>query len=121
VDVSLTGALVILTTVISSIGLVVGRHRLMNIMLISVHRAHARKLVYAKLSALAARHTFGKFPAESLVLTLVAATIGILNRGWHIPCWFAHWCLQFPHRFPICGYRLVSRNLGRRGLVFFGY
>src|SRR5262249_28744422 len=76
----LTGALILLTGVISSIGLLVGGIGVMNIMLISVTERTGeiglRKAVGAKKADIRAQFLF-----EAVVLSLLGGIIGILCGG----------------------------------------
>ena len=114
----LTGALVILTTVISSIGLLVGGIGVMNIMLISVtertQEIGVRKAIGARKGDIRLQ-----FLSEAVVLTLVGGTIGIAIGAavstvvrWSLPAVPA----SLSYLWVTVGF-LISVGVG----VFFGY
>ncbi len=114
----LTGAIVILTGVISSIGLLVGGIGVMNIMLISVTE-RTREIGVRKAIGARAAHIRLQFLLEAITLSLLGGLIGILLGG--IVAWVVR--LTIPDIPASLSWFwagmgvLISASVG----VFFGY
>lgn len=114
----LTGALVLLTGIISSVGLLVGGIGVMNIMLISVTERTSeigiRKALGARKSDIRVQ-----FLLEAMMLTLVGGVIGIV-AGWAIAFAVRHLIPSVPASVPLIW---VALGVGMSAAVgiFFGY